>query len=563
MTKQRRCHRASEALSLLSVSRCRNSNFERGIDTRGRGIFPHALWGSFERMVQALRACGSMQGETRDLNVLDCFEEGSEMQNGSGKGFPSPDTGKRATLMVIEDDEDIRDVIVGFFRPRGFDVCTFDSAEAALQVLESRSRRIDVILTDLKLPSLTGIELTQKVKKTGSDVPIILITATNSAEVAIEAIEAGAYDFIVKPLHFPQLLVSVERALHLNRIRSENETLKTIVKAKERPGMDGIIGHSEGLLRALDLARRVADSTANVFVTGESGTGKEVIARAIHAYGKRKDGPFIAINCSAIPENLLESELFGHAKGSFTGASDKKIGLFEEAEGGTLFLDEIGDLSLALQAKLLRVLQEKKIKRIGENHERTIDARIISATHKDLEKEVEEGRFREDLSFRLNVIPIRLPALRDRREDILPLAEFFVARYAAVNGTLAKSFAKAAMERLLHHAWKGNVRELENRIERALVLSQSTQIGEEDLFGEEFASRKAAPVVSEGMPLGEKGRLLTINELIDAYIRFALDRNAGAKDKTARELGIDRKTLYRRVSALTVTSQAVSEASAL
>jgi two-component system, NtrC family, response regulator HydG len=468
-----------------------------------------------------------------------------------------------ATLFVIEDDPDIQDVVRGFFRPRGYQVIPFENAEKALADLEMGREACDVILTDLRLPNMTGIQFTTRVRESGILAPIILMTAHTGVEIAIEAIEAGAYDFIVKPIHFPQLLVSVERALHLNRIHRENQVLKEAMR--ERTGaVAGVIGRSPGFLKALDLARRVANSAASVFIFGESGTGKEVIARAIHNIGNRKDAPFVAINCSAIPENLLESELFGHAKGAFTGASDKKTGLFEEAEGGTLFLDEIGDLSLPLQAKLLRVLQERKIKRIGENQDRAIDVRVVSATHKDLNKEVEERRFREDLFFRLNVIPITLPPLRERREDILPLADFFLLKYAAINESPVRGFAKEAKEHLYAHNWRGNVRELENTVERAVVLCRGKWIEAEDLFVQTPEPSKSGAAISSGssivsgssgaMPLAADGRLLTLQELTDAYIRFALERNDGAKDKTARELGIDRKTLYRRVSDLSFCS---------
>jgi two-component system response regulator HydG len=460
-------------------------------------------------------------------------------------------TEPNATLMLIDDDVDLIDVVEGFFRPRGYAIRKFEDAEHALADLKIFTP--DVILTDLMLPNMDGIVFTERLKQLGHAVPIILMTAHKSVEIAVQAIEAGAYDFIVKPIHFPQLLVSVERALHLNRVNSENKVLKAVVQAKETGNPEGIIGKSKGLLKALDLAKRVANSAANIFVSGESGTGKEVIARAIHNYGSRKDGPFIAINCSAIPENLLESELFGYAKGAFTGATDKKIGLFEEAQGGTLFLDEIGDLSLPLQAKLLRVLQERKIKRLGENQDREIDVRVISATHKNLRAEVGEKKFREDLFFRLNVIPIALPPLRERKEDILPLANFFLSKYGALNGTRVKGLSKDAIERLLAYAWPGNVRELENTIERSVVLCQGEQIDDVDLFDDE--SQKSASqepssgtvIGAEGMPLGEAGRLLTLEELTDLYVRFAIERNSGAKDRTARELGIDRKTLYRRL----------------
>ncbi|MGE3759367.1 MAG: sigma-54-dependent transcriptional regulator, partial [Pseudobdellovibrionaceae bacterium] len=313
---------------------------------------------------------------------------------------------KKPKLVVIDDDPDVQDLLVGFFRPKGYDLVTFDDAEEALKAIAATEEFCDVIISDLRLPKMSGVELTTALLERGITTPIVIMTAHRSAEVALEAIEAGAYDFVVKPLHFPQLQVSVERALHFNKIREENQVLRAVVQGNDAGPMLGIIGKSPMFLRALDLAKRVANSSAHVLVTGESGTGKEVVAKAIHAFGSRKKGPFVAINCSAIPENLLEAELFGYAKGAFTGAVEKRIGLFEEAIGGTLFLDEIGDLSLPLQAKLLRVLQDKKIKRLGENQTRSVDVRVVSATHKNLRQEVIENRFREDLFFRLNVIPI-------------------------------------------------------------------------------------------------------------------------------------------------------------
>jgi DNA-binding NtrC family response regulator len=477
------------------------------------------------------------------------------------------------SLLVIEDDLDIQDVVEGFFRPRGYRVIRSQDAMTSIRDLQSGELKVDVVLTDLNLPHVSGLEFTRKMKESGVTTPIILMTAQKGSEIAVEAIEAGAYDFIVKPIHFPQLLVSVERAIHFSRIHRENQVLKVAVKQRSSMAAEGIIGRSPGFLKALDLARRVSDSASSVFIHGESGTGKEVVAKAIHAFGKRASKPFVAINCSAIPENLLESELFGYAKGAFTGASDKKIGLFEEAEGGTLFLDEIGDLSLPLQAKLLRVLQERQIKRIGENQPRAIDVRVVSATHKDLSAEVATGRFREDLFFRLNVIPITIPALRDRLEDIVPLAEFFLSKYAALNGSPAEGFTKAALERLLSNSWRGNVRELENKIERAVVLSTTRLIDVADLFEGDVvlstpaaalstsvvtttptmpAATVAAPLVggTRAMPLGPEGRLLKLEELTMSYIRFALERNKGAKDRTAQALGIDRKTLYKKLRNL-------------
>lgn len=456
-------------------------------------------------------------------------------------------------LVVIDDDPDVQDLLIGFFRPKGYDVVTFDDAEKALKEIAAAPDCGDVILSDLRLPKMSGVELTTALLERGITTPIIIMTAHRSAEVALQAIEAGAYDFVVKPLHFPQLQVSVERALHLNRIRGENQALREVVGGVDSP-MNGIIGKSPNFLRALDLAKRVASSTSNILVSGESGSGKEVVAKAIHQFGSRRKGPFIAINCSAIPEALLEAELFGYAKGAFTGAVDKRIGLFEEANGGTLFLDEIGDLSLPLQAKLLRVLQDKKIKRLGENQTRTVDVRVVSATHKNLRQEVLENRFREDLFFRLNVIPISLPPLRERKEDIMPLSEFFLKKHAALNRMNVKGFTKAATEYLLKNQWKGNVRELENLIERAVVLCRGNSIDLADLNFEEeqvAAEEKRLPVEiisgdrSHFVVSDEK--ILPLDDLINKYIVFALGLNQGAKDRTAKDLGVDRKTLYRRV----------------
>ena len=461
-------------------------------------------------------------------------------------------------LIVIDDDLDIQDIVTGFFRPKGYDVIAFTDAEEALDAIGKDPNLGDVILSDLKLPKMSGVELTTALLEKGIRTPIIIMTAHRSAEVALRAIDAGAYDFVVKPLHFPQLQVSVERALHLRHIQEENNTLRAVVQSGDSQ-VSGIIGKSTKFLRALDLARRVANSAAHVLVMGESGAGKEVIARAIHNFGSRRKGPFVAINCSAIPENLLEAELFGYSKGAFTGAIDKRIGLFEEASGGTLFLDEIGDLSLPLQAKLLRVLQDRKIKRIGENQHRSIDVRIISATHKNLRQEVAEGRFREDLFFRLNVIPIVLPPLRERPEDIMPLSEFFLKKHAALNGVQVKGFTKPAVEYLLRNPWRGNVRELENVIERAVVLCKGSQIDLPDLTFEEDipattstnGSGQPTSIPADGSRFFiADGTILPLNDLINKYIAFALKMNNGAKDRTAKDLGVDRKTLYRRVKEM-------------
>jgi two-component system response regulator HydG len=309
--------------------------------------------------------------------------------------------------------------------------------------------------------------------------------------------------------------------------------------------------------KVFDLAKRVSSSTATVLIRGESGTGKEVVARAIHQEGARKKQPFVAINCSAIPENLLESELFGHAKGAFTGAVDKKLGLFEEADGGTLFLDEIGDLNGGLQAKLLRVLQERKIKRIGENVFRSVDVRILAATHKNLAVEVEEKRFREDLFFRLNVIPINIPPLRDRKEDILPLAEHFLKRFSVQNNASLEGFTPAA-QHLLRQAWRGNVRELENAIERAVVLCAGPKVDESDLSLADELSTKSEEVQPSSGPLEMSSvaidELPTLAEYNLEYIEYVLKAVDGVKEQAAKILNLDRKTLYRRIKEIEESS---------
>lgn len=495
-----------------------------------------------------IRPCNQLLVEALNLATgYFCLYIG---QNFSLKDFSPMKIKNSASITLIDDDLDLLDLLSSFFKQRGYKVAAFSNAEEALIEIENKRLETDVVISDLKLPAMSGLDFIKRIRRSNSSLPIILMTSEGSVEIAVEAIEAGAYDFVLKPLHIPQLLISVQRALFLNEVQLENNNLKSLFQ-EDIQGLKGVIGKSQGFKKALELAKRVSSSQANVLITGESGSGKEVIARAVHELGDKKEGPFVAINCSAIPENLLESELFGHAKGAFTGAHDKKIGLFEEANKGTLFLDEIGDLTLSLQAKLLRVLQERKVKRIGENQYRDITARIICATHKDLRREVAEGRFREDLYFRLNVIPIYMPPLRERRDDILPLSEYFLKKYAVMNNADVKGFSKEAIQKLENYEWKGNVRELENAIERAVVLTTSEFIQPEDLPTEEIY-----PLSSEeqsGTDLGlsfEQDKPVTLDELCKKYIQFIFDKNEGAKEQTAKDLGIDRKTLYRKLKEM-------------
>lgn len=452
--------------------------------------------------------------------------------------------------MIIDDDKDLLDLLNSFFKQRGYNVVTYEDARVALDDIESSKVVADVVLSDFKLPVMSGVDFIKRIRKINLVLPIILMTAEGSLEVSLEAIEAGAYDFVLKPLHFPQLLISVQRALFLNQVQTENTNLKSLFTEQDFLGLKGVIGRSPGFKQAMELAKRVSSSQANIIISGESGSGKEVVARAVHDLGERKNQPFIAINCSAIPENLLESELFGYAKGAFTGAMGSKIGLFEEANNGTLFLDEIGDLALPLQAKLLRVLQERKIKRIGENQSRDITARIICATHKNLKKEVEQGRFREDLYFRLNVIPIYMPPLRDRKEDVLPLSEYFLKKFSLMNNVALKGFSKEAIKKLESLPWQGNVRELENAIERAVVLATSDYIEPDDLPTHEQTPSEGKSGDSANNSLFSINSLMTLDDVCKKYIEFIFKRNNFAKEQTAKELDIDRKTLYRKLKEI-------------
>ncbi len=458
---------------------------------------------------------------------------------------------KSANLMLIDDDRDLLNLLSSYFKQRDFNVSSFECTRDALHFLENADNHIDVVVTDLMLPLMTGIELIKHIHKIHADLPIILMTGHGSLEVALEAVDAGAYDFVLKPLHIPQLHISIQRAIHLVKVQDENNKFKDLYSDQMFLGLKGVIGRSPGFTKAMELAKRVSSSQANIIISGESGTGKEVIAKAVHELGDRKNGPFVAINCSAIPENLLESELFGYAKGAFTGAVGVKMGLFEEANEGTLFLDEIGDLALSLQAKLLRVLQERKIKRIGENQTRDISARIICATHKDLKKEVENGTFREDLYFRLNVIPIFMPPLRDRIEDIIPLAHFFLKKFSILNGVNIESFTKEALARLESLEWKGNVRELENTIERAVVLCNSSVVDECDFpLADNSATSTSHVQIDSDNIFFSINHEMTMEALYRKYLQFIFAKNFFAKDQTAKALGIDRKTLYRKLKEI-------------
>lgn len=459
-----------------------------------------------------------------------------------------------STIVVVDSDINNHNLISSFFEPKDFTVVCYNSASIALKESLVVGKSWDVLLTDYHFSDMLAVEFTKRIKANLPFLPIILITPPELAETALSAIEEGAYDFISKPIHFNQLQVAVDRALKVKSLTNDNSELRDILKSTKVKS-DDLTGRSPLFLVAIDTAKRVSKCSASVLLTGESGTGKEVFANFIHNNSMQCNGPFTPINCASIPENLLESELFGHAKGSFTGALEKRIGLFEAAENGTLFLDEIGDLSLQLQAKLLRVLQEKKIRRVGENKSIKINCRIISATHKDLVVEIKEGRFREDLFYRLNVIPIAVPPLRDRHEDILPLAELFLKRFALTNNSSAKFFSKDAIRFILENSWKGNVRELENTVERAVVMCSGSEILLENFIPLKTANFKTHPASLVGHPhenifsIQHQEALPSLDEVINKYIEYAIIKNKGARDKAAKDIGIDRKTLYRRMQS--------------
>jgi DNA-binding NtrC family response regulator len=440
-------------------------------------------------------------------------------------------------LLVVDDDRAMREMLASLFKERGLSVEDAASADAALA--RAAEQDFDVVLSDVRMPGLSGVELVGQLRRLRPGTPVVLMTAFGSIDSAVEAMRTGAFDYLTKPFEPDAVILAVERALAHRALALENEQLR---RAVDRSGSLGeLIGKSPAMREIFALIKRISHTRSSVLITGESGTGKEVVARAIHFHGDRSEKPFVPINCTAIPEGLLESELFGHVRGAFTGAHASKRGLFEKADGGTLFLDEVGDMGLGLQGKLLRVLQDREIRPVGGTQSLRVDVRIIAATNRDLEAEIAAGRFREDLFYRLNVIPIHIPPLRERADDIPVLVEGFLRRH---NDGRRRFFSAEAMERLIAHPWRGNARELENVVERSLALSDSETLGPDDIplpggparqapGGEDFLAAAA----SHGM---------TLHELGERYTEQVLRATGGNKVQAARILGIDRKTLYRR-----------------
>jgi DNA-binding NtrC family response regulator len=441
-------------------------------------------------------------------------------------------------ILVVDDDEVVQAFLKKKLSVEGYDLTTVSTAEAALhRIRETPS--FDLILCDLKMPRMSGLDLLGELKSQNQAIPLILMTAHGSLESAIHAMREGAFDYILKPLNVEELLLSLDKALRFQKLEQDNTALRKELKQTWENG--NMIGKSPAIHAIFDLIKRVAPTQANVLIHGESGTGKELVARALHFHSVRKDGPFVAINCAAIPSNLLESELFGHTKGAFTGAHQAKKGLFEEAQDGTIFLDEIGDLDFSLQAKLLRVIQERKVRPIGETVSKSLNVRIVAATHKDLRKAAQNNQFREDLYYRLCVIPVEIPPLRQRKDDILLLADHFLKKYTAIHGLNVTGFSSSAMSKLIQYGWPGNVRELENVIERSVILATSEKISDNDIS---ISSNQPDP---QELIREKASKLMSLEEMEKHYIGLVLDKTGRKKERAAQILGIDRKTLRRKI----------------
>jgi len=435
-------------------------------------------------------------------------------------------------VLVVDNDTEMLALLRRHLETEGMAVVTAGGGKEAILALEDQD--FDLILTDLVMDEVGGLDVLAAVQRSRPTTRVILMTAFGSLETAIEAIRQGAYDYLTKPFKLAEVTLAVERAVDDLRLRRENQRLRAEVERQQ--GFDRLLGRSRAMQAVLDQARAVAESDASVLLLGESGTGKELVAQALHWHSARRSGPFVPVNCAAVPETLLESELFGHEKGAFTGAQQKRAGLFAQAHRGTLFLDEIGDLPLVLQVKLLRAIQDKAVRPVGGTQALHLDLRLITATNRDLATLVQQGKFREDLYYRLAVIPIRLPALRERPEDIPLLAEHFLRLAAARTGKTRTGFDEDAAAWLLAHRWPGNVRELENLVERAAVLARGPVIALADLHTE-FS---VAPGASSLRP--------TLDEMAEQYIQRVLDEVHGNKDAAAKILGVSVRTLQRRAA---------------
>jgi len=444
-------------------------------------------------------------------------------------------------LVVLDDEPRMADILAMLLRREGYEVAAFTDGAAALAAL--REQPSDLLITDLRMPEPDGLEVLGRALEIDAELPVVLITAHGSVSSAIEAIRRGAFDYVEKPFDNDELKAVVRRALDLTRLARENRYLRA--ELRSRYSVDQIVAASDAMRAALDLVRRAARSRSTVLVTGESGTGKELVARAVHYMSDRVGQPFVAVNCKSLAPGVLESELFGHERGAFTGAERARAGLFEQAHGGTLFLDEIGEVDADFQAKLLRVLQERSLRRVGSSEPRAVDVRVVAASNRDLRAEVGEGRFREDLYFRLAVIPIHLPPLRERSADVLPLARHFLAKWNAELGRSVRCWSDEVEAWLIRQPWPGNARELENAIERGVVLARSERIEIDDLLVDEAEAQGGD---AEGAGLHR-----FLERAAAERIRAVLAETSGRRGEAASRLGVERTTLYRLMRKYGIT----------
>ena len=443
---------------------------------------------------------------------------------------------KKPSILLIDDDDSLRRVMEFSLAESGYRVQTAASGEEGIRLFEKDS--FDAVITDITMPGMNGMEVLAKIRHQDARLPVVIITAYGTIESAVEAMKQGAFDYITKPFNRDELRLTLDRALTMRRLEEENVGLRAEVKG--RYCFDSIVGSSEKIREVLEMAGRVAASDATVLITGESGTGKELLAKGVHYNSLRAEGPFVAVNCAAIPENLIESELFGHVKGSFTGAVKDKEGKFELADGGTLFLDEIGDLRIDLQAKILRVLQERHVDRVGGAAPVPVDVRVIAATNKDIERSVKDGSFREDLYYRLSVIPLQMPPLRERKDDIALLVDHFVKKF---NPSRNVSVTREALDVLTAYGWPGNVRELENAIERASVLRRGDTITPAELPDKLRKEKTGVENIILNLP--DEG--ISLEDLEKKLIIKALERHKGNQTRAAEYLDITRPTLIYRM----------------
>ncbi len=445
---------------------------------------------------------------------------------------------KEGRVLIVDDDRAMCQLLIDLLREEGYETEVAHDGETALQ--KSRQSRFDLTITDLMMPKMRGIDLVRRLREIDSDALVLLITAFGTIESAVEAMRAGAFHYVTKPFHNEEILIQVKRALEQKQLERELQRLRTEIKAHNR--FQNIIGQSAAMQKILETVAQVSDLPANILIEGESGTGKELIARAIHANSSRASGPFVAVNCAAIPEALLESELFGYVRGAFTDARKDRSGLFREANGGMLFLDEISELPVTLQTKLLRVLEDKEVRPLGANQGEKVDTRVLSASNRNLEELVRSDKFRQDLYYRLNVIRIELPPLRERGDDVPLLLEHFVEKFAARAKRQVNGIEPEALAVLKNYDWPGNIRELEHAIERAVFLGKGSRIGLEDLPPNVVANGESSVVLAQALR-----RQLTLRDLEREYVAKVLEATNGNKTEAAKILGVDRTTLYRKL----------------